>query len=151
MNREVEPITKEEQVRRVWVCKAGTDGCLRTAPCRSCLGRRNRRQGLRKQRAVRKGLGIPSARFAARNSDEENWSGALRVEAKSGQQVVAMAARYLAAERQSEASRAIGDVRPFVFCAMPTQWGGDGLFVCRLSQVREVVQGLLATWDLEAS
>jgi hypothetical protein len=70
---------------------------------------------------------------------EENLRGPFRIEVKAGAQVKAVATKFLAAEKQSEASRPIGDNRPFVFVAMPDGMS-DGFAVVRLSQLDRVVE-----------
>jgi hypothetical protein len=57
----------------------------------------------------------------------------LRVEIKAGAQVQPIATRFELAEHQSEQQRPLGDVRPFVFVAMPDDWGSEGLVIMRLS------------------
>lgn len=141
----VMPITKEVQVGRVWRCKAGNDPCTRTEPCRSCLGRRNRRKGSSKQRMALSAIAAPNPRYGSQRAHEENILGGLRAEVKAGQQVKAMTTRYLAAEAQSELARPLGDVRPFAFLAMPDGIS-DGLFVCRLSKLRDVVEALVLNY-----
>lgn len=133
---EVEPIVKGSTLP--WRCRVGAEGCTRDKPCPSCLGRRNRRSGLVKQRTARKRLGVPDAKFHGQLGNEESWRGVLRAEVKSGAQVKAMATRYLAAEKQAEANRAIGDLRPFCFVAMPSGMS-DGLVCVRLSVWEKVI------------
>jgi hypothetical protein len=50
---------------------------------------------------------------------EENWGGAFRTEIKAGLQVGPIATRFYAAKAQSDAAKALGDIRPFVMVAMP--------------------------------
>lgn len=133
---------KLDKQTRPWACKADVASCTRTTPCPSCRGRRNRRKGSRKQNEARKALGIPNARFASQMGHEERWLGNVRAEVKAGMQVKALATRFLACEAQSEAARPIGDTRPFVAVFMPDGWGSDGLFVCRLSRLTDVMEGL---------
>lgn len=105
-------------------------------------GRINRQKGKRKQAAARRVFeeiyGV-HASWHGKKGNEETWDHitAARLECKAGAQVKPIATRFLAAEKQSEAARAIGDVRPFVFVAMPDGWGSEGLFVCRLSDLKE--------------
>ena len=132
-----------DKATRPWTCRRGEPSCTRTAPCRSCLGKRNRRKGMTKQRAARKVLestfGAVAARFVGQLGNEEAWSGLpVRVEVKSGAQVGPIATRYVAAAEQSDASKAIGDTRPFVMVAMPAGWT-DGLLVVRLSDLDRVL------------
>ncbi len=94
--------------RVVWVCPKEVETCSRTAPCPSCQGRRNRRSGLKKQRVARKQLGVPDSRFHGQLGNEENWRDPnFRDEIKSGQQVKALTSRFLEAEAQSAANRAV--------------------------------------------
>jgi hypothetical protein len=111
----------------------------RGCACRSCIGRRNRRKGLRKQRIARKVLGVPDARFHGQLANEENWRANWRVEVKSGAQVGPIATRFLAAERQADANKAIGDPRPFMMVAMPDDWGSEGIVLIRLSDLRGIL------------
>lgn len=132
---------------RPWVCRKGFVSCERTKPCNACRGARNRRSGMRKQREARKSLealtGAQAARFAGQLGNEEAWTGlGIRVEVKSGAQVDPVWTKYAAAEAQAAASKAIGDVRPFVFIAMGTRTS-DGLMVCRLSELARVVEALV--------
>jgi len=144
-----EPYSKETQLARVWTCKDGNEGCTRSQPCRPCLGRRNRRKGMAKQRVARKALGVPDTRFHGQLANEENWRGIFRGEVKAGQQVKAMTTRFLAAEKQSDQNKAIGDTRPFAFVAMP-DGSTDGLVCVRLSVWRQtVVPALLEHWGTD--
>lgn len=102
---------------------------------------------MRKQREARKALealtGAEAARFAGQLGNEEAWSGLpLRVEVKSGAIAGPVWTKYAAAEAQAAQSKAIGDVRPFVFIAMGTRTS-DGLMVCRLSELARVVEALV--------
>lgn len=137
---EVTPILKPSEAKP-WVCRKDDPECSRKVPCRSCLGRRSRRSGLKKQREARKALGIPSAQFAGLNGNEEAWRGAVRAEVKSGAQVGPVWTRYFAAEQQSEANKSVGDPRKFVFISMPPGIT-DGLVTFRLSHAPEIVAAL---------
>lgn len=128
-----DPFPKEKQLGRPWTCPLEVEGCVRSAPCPSCLGRRNRRSGLKKQREARKRLGVPDAKFHGQNGNEENWRGVFRVEVKSGQQVKALATRFLEAEKQSDGNKAVGDPRAFLFVAMPAGMSNEGIVALRLS------------------
>jgi NADH dehydrogenase/NADH:ubiquinone oxidoreductase subunit G len=132
---------------RPWECKKADETCTRSKPCASCRGARNRRSGMRKQREARKALervtGAEAARFAGQLGNEEAWSGLpLRVEVKSGAQVGPIWTRYAAAENQANASKAIGDARPFVMVAMG-QKTSDGLALVRLSELARFVEAVL--------
>jgi hypothetical protein len=105
-------------------------------------GRLNKQKGHRKQSLARKALedlfGAEAA-FHGRKAEESHWTHLpIRVEVKAGAQVKPVETRFLAAEKQSDAARATGDPRPFVFIAMPDGMT-DGLFVCRLSTLKELL------------
>ena len=121
----------------------GRVGHVRGCLCRQCQGARNRRKGLAAQRVARRQLGVPDAKVRAALSDEEAWRGPFRCEVKSGKIVQSLTARFLAAEAQAEASRAVGDPRPFLFVAMPPDMGHDGIVAVRLSTWRDHVVPLL--------
>lgn len=130
-----------------WVCKWDEPNCTRSKPGPRCRGARNRRSGMRKQREARKALealtGAEAARFVGQLGNEEAWSGLpIRVEVKSGAVAGPVWTKYAAAEAQAAQSKAIGDIRPFVFVAMG-QRTTDGLFVCRLSELGRVVEALV--------
>lgn len=137
---------KLDKSTRPWTCRKQDDTCTRAKPCRSCLGARNRRSGMRKQRDARKALesvtGTTAAQFVGMLGNEESWRLPVRVEVKSGAQAGPIWTRYTAAEQQSDASRSQGDTRPFVFVAMPTGTT-DGLMVCRLSALEQITTALL--------
>jgi hypothetical protein len=143
---DVTPITKEMQTGRVWTCRANNESCTRRAPCRSCLGRRNRRSGMAKQRQAKKMAGIPDNRFRGADANEEMFLGTVRVEIKSGKQVAGVWSKYFAAETQSAASKAIGDGRPFLALFMPPN-STEGLFIGRLSKLRQITEALAEQLD----
>jgi hypothetical protein len=97
-------------------------------------GKRNRAKGDSKARRARKMLGIAGAN----TRHEELWGGALRVEMKAGAQIEPIATRFRAAYAQSQASRSVGDIRPFVLIAMP-DGESDGLAVMRLSVLSDLL------------
>jgi hypothetical protein len=138
---DVTPITKEMQTRRVWTCRAGDENCTRSAPCRSCLGRRNRRSGMVKQRQAKKMAGIPDNRFHGADGNEEMWVGRVRAEVKSGAQAGPVWTRYFAAESQANGTKRVGDSRPFMALFMPKGLN-DGVVAIRLTQLRQVVEAL---------
>lgn len=133
-----------------WKCRKDDPACTRTKPCRPCLGARNRRSGMRKQREARKALervtGVQANRFMSALGNEENWRLPIRVEVKSGAQTNPVWTKFAAAEAQSAASKSTGDARPFVYVAMGTRTT-DGLFVCRLSQLGRVTEALVNELD----
>jgi len=117
--------------------RPGRDGKRRIRGCGdpAARGKRNRAKGDSKARRARKRLGIAGAN----TRHEELWGGAVRVEIKAGAQVEPIATRFRAAEQQSEAARSLGDIRPFVFVAMPDEWGSEGLVIMRLSQFADLL------------
>lgn len=134
-------------------CGCGRQGVLRAKPwrddtrcvrrgcdCPRCRGRRSKEKGSRRQTAARKALRVPNTSSMA-PGHEEHFAGAVRVEVKAGKQVGPVLTRFLRAEVQSEASRPIGDHRPFVAVFMP-EGTRDGLVVFRTSALPEVVAAL---------
>ena len=117
------------------------------APCRSCLGRRNRAKGQRKQRAARKALGIEKG-FSLGADHEENWRGFVRVEVKAGAQVRPAATAFYKMRAQSEASRPYGDHRPFVGIAMP-EGESDGILMLKLSDLTDVALAVIAGMEAD--
>lgn len=112
--------------------------------CRSCVGKRSRRKGQRKQREVRKALNLKSERWKGREGNEESWTAALRVEVKGGKQVESVNRWYVKARQQSDAAKAIGDTRPFAFVAAPD--GTSPLIVVRTDDLPAVVSALMEEW-----
>jgi len=60
------------------------------------------------------------------------------VEVKAGAQIGPIATRFAAARAQSEASKALGDIRPFLMVAMP-DGTSDGIVLMRLEEFAELV------------
>src|SRR5690349_21239451 len=119
--------------------------CVRTCKsCAQCKGKRSRSKGDAKAAKVRRALNATGA--ATRH--EEGWGGALRIESKAGAQVGPIATRYLAAKAQSEASRPVGDNRPFVMAASPDR--GPVLLVLELDELEQVVAAVAENWGLIA-
>ena len=110
------------QVRRV-------RGCADPA----ARGRRNRTKGDAKARRARKKLGLGG--HLTRH--EENWGGVFRTEIKAGAQIGPIATRFQAAKTQSDAAKALGDVRPFIMVAMP-DGSTDGIVLMSLSEFSEL-------------
>jgi len=73
--------------------------------------------------------------------NEEAWMLPVRVEVKSGAQVRTVWTKFLLAEEQSNAHRAVGDLRPFVQVVMADHTN-DGLAVMRLSQLQQILEAL---------
>lgn len=147
---DVNPLSKEAQLAR---SPGGNRRCATTGvykgscKCPRCLGARNRRKGKRSQREVRKALSLRDEKWAGRQANEETWNAsALRFEVKSGKQVQPVATRYVAARNQSDAARAIGDVRPFVFVAVPD--GSQPLVVVRADELPAVVHAFMDEWTV---
>jgi hypothetical protein len=132
---------------RQWTCRNSDPACTRVKPCRSCLGRRNRRKGARKQSGGLKTLEQVSgaiARWRGRRSNEETADHLpVRFEAKAGKGGGANTiwTHFRKARDQSEAARAIGDVRPFVAYYAPDGLP-HGLFVIEEPQLSAVVSAL---------
>jgi len=118
--------------------RVGRDGKRRVKGCGDPVarGKRNRTKGDSKARRARKKLGL----FATGNAGsrhEEHWSGAYRVESKAGAQVSPIATRFFSAKAQSDASKAIGDIRPFVMIAMP-DGTSEGICLMTLTEFAEL-------------
>ena len=105
-------------------------------------GRLNKQKGHRKQSIARKALEElfgAEALFHGRKANEEAWTHLpIRVEVKAGAQVKPIETRFLAAEKQATVAKATGDPRPFCYIAMP-DGTTDGLFLCRLSVLKELL------------
>ena len=80
------------------------------------------------------------------NKDEELRKSNAFNRNKSGKQVDPIATRFYNAESQSqEFVDTLGTKKPFSMIAMP-HGTGDGIFMCRLSSLEKVVEGLLENW-----
>jgi hypothetical protein len=97
-------------------------------------GRRNRTKGDAKARRARKKLGLGG--HLTRH--EEAWSGSVRTEVKAGLQVGPIATRFHAAKAQSDAAKALGDIRPFVMVAMP-EGTSKGIILMDLDEFSELL------------
>ena len=102
-------------------------------------GRRNRTKGDAKARRARKKLGLGG--HLTRH--EENWAGAFRTEIKAGAQVGPIATRFNSAKAQSDAAKALGDIRPFVMVAMP-DGTSEGICLMTLTEFAELAALLSA-------
>lgn len=133
---EVEPRFKDD---------GSTPSHPRGCTCRPCIGRRNRRSGKKKQAAARRVLEAQTGaqtHWRGHLANEETWDFLnVRAEVKSGKLVGPAWTRFIEAEAQSLAAKAIGDPRPFVNLLMPAGTS-DGLFQCRLSELARVVEAL---------
>jgi hypothetical protein len=100
----------------------------------SARGRRNRTKGDSKARRARKKLGLGG--HLTRH--EENWGGYFRTEVKAGAQIGPIATRFQLAKGQSDAAKALGDIRPFIMVAMP-DGTTDGIVLMSLSEFSELI------------
>ncbi len=125
--------------------RVGRDGKRRVKGCNDPVarGKRNRSKGDAKARRARKKLGL-FATGKAGSRHEEHWTGAFRVESKAGAQVGPIATRFFDAKAQSDASKAHGDIRPFVMIAMP-DGTSEGICLMTLSEFSELTALLSAS------
>lgn len=143
-------LSKEAQLSRSpggnrWCEETGMRVLKRACQGPKCRGARSRRKGLRKQREVRKALGLKDERWRSRIANEETWTASnLRFEVKAGKQVEPIATRYVAARNQSDAAKFIGDARPFVFVACPD--GSQPLILIRADDLPAVVAAFVEEW-----
>ena len=106
----------------------------------------NRVEGRASQDRAKKLLGVPDNDLT-KSSDEEYWNSPIRFEVKSGKEVADIVKKFELAESQSydfAISKGIDD-KPFSMIAMP-HGSGDGLFLCRLSTLNEIVDKLQHMW-----
>ena len=107
----------------------------------------NRNNGRSKQELARKLLKVPDNVSGRIPADEEDWNSQVLFEVKSGKQVDPIATRFYNAESQSQEFQDVWkEKKPFSMIAMPNGTG-DGLLICRLSELQNVVAGLLANWE----
>ena len=107
----------------------------------------NRNNGRSKQELARKLLKVPDNVGGKIPADEEDWNSKVLFEVKSGKQVDPIATRFYNAESQSQEFQDVRkEKKPFSMIAMPNGTG-DGLLICRLSELQNVVAGLLANWE----
>lgn len=119
--------------------KPGRDGNRRIKGCGDPVarGKRNRTKGDNKARRARKKLGL-AATGKAGTRHEEHWGGMFRVEVKAGAQVGPIWTRFSSARAQSEASKAYGDIRPFIMIAMP-DGTSEGIVLLGLQDLADLV------------
>lgn len=126
----------------------GQQCVARLCKCKRCVGGASGKLGRRKQSKAATALGIP--RSSIHPGHEEHFGGSVRVEVKSGKGDTGPTfTAYLRCETQSEASRAIGDHRPFAAVLMPADTS-DGLVVVRLSNLHEFVAAMVENWERSA-
>lgn len=125
--------------------RTSRDGKRRVRGCNdpAARGKRNRTKGDAKARLARRKLGL-SATGNAGSRHEEHWSGFFRVEVKAGAQVGPIATRFDSAKAQSDASKALGDIRPFAMIAMP-EGNSDGIVLMTLNEFSELVMLVTTT------
>ena len=121
------------------VGRTSRDGKRRERGCNdpAARGKRNRTKGDAKARHARRKLGL-SATGNAGSRHEEHWGGLFRVEVKAGAQVGPIETRFRAAKQQSDASKALGDIRPFAMIAMP-EGNSDGIVLMTLNEFAELI------------
>tara|TARA_B100000287_G_scaffold430231_1_gene485077 strand:+ start:742 stop:1149 length:408 start_codon:yes stop_codon:yes gene_type:complete len=124
-----------------------------TADERRKMNTFNRHSGRSKQMRAKDLLGVPERLFGGKSADEEHWNSEVRFEVKSGNQVEPIAGRFYKAEKQSSeyaGRQKDGSMdKPFAMVAMP-HGTGDGILLCRLSQIKEVVEGLQENWRIKS-
>lgn len=119
-------------------------GHVRGCPCRSCLNGRNSKGGKARHRKFASKAGLITTPFAT--SQEEAWRDPLRWEVKSGAQVEAIITRFEAARAQSEASRPIGDSRPFAMGAVPREGARPSVVILAVEDWRNHIVPLLTEY-----
>ena len=133
-----------EKNRRPCKCGCGIEGVpastgkghASACKCRACIAGRNSRRGKRLHRAVANKIGASTG--YGTSSHEESWVHEWRCEVKTGKQISPILTRYLDARSQSNSSRAIGDVRPFVFIADPGVKGQPTLAIIDLDDLMKM-------------
>tara|TARA_Y100000401_G_C8288787_1_gene207505 strand:+ start:153 stop:671 length:519 start_codon:yes stop_codon:yes gene_type:complete len=112
--------------------------------CRTCINRRNRSKGRRKQNLVKKKLKIQDNRFHGADAHEENWLSGLRFEVKAGKQVEPLNKLFNKAKLQSDTNhKAIGSLsKPFVYVAMP-DGTENGIMAFQLDDAENVCYEIL--------
>jgi hypothetical protein len=118
--------------------------------CRTCINRRNRSKGRRKQNIARKKLGIKDNRFHGADAHEENWNTGLRVEVKAGKQVQPVFTLYNKCKLQSDVSHnAIGGTnKPFIQVSMPDN-STKGIVMFELDNIENVCVEVLKNFGYE--
>ena len=118
--------------------------------CRTCINRRNRAKGRRKQNLARKKLGIPDNRFHGADAHEENWATGLRVEVKAGKQVEPLSKIFYKSKTQSDVShQAFGGMsKPFIQVSMP-DGSTKGIVSFELDEIENVCVEVLKNFGYE--
>ena len=118
--------------------------------CRTCINRRNRAKGRRKQNMARKLLKIPNNRFHGADAHEENWSTGLRVEVKAGKQVEGLSKVFYKSKKQSDLSHQSfgGSSKPFVQMSMPDN-SSKGIISFETDNIENVCVEILKNFGYE--
>ena len=103
--------------------------------------------GRKAQDRAKKLLGVPDSKLG-KDSDEEFWNtGKLRLEVKSGKQVSSTMTLFTKAETQSWEHELTKDNPKELFGLMAMPDGTrDGLFICRLTDIKQVMVELEKIW-----
>ena len=113
-----------------------------------------RQSGFVKQERARKLLKVPDREFGASNLDEELWNSEVQFEVKSGKQVDSISAYFFRIENEvynkKKKTKGATNEKPFAMICMP-KGTGDGLLVTRLTNLENLVDGLLQNWEKESS
>tara|TARA_Y100001963_G_scaffold116996_1_gene162693 strand:+ start:963 stop:1379 length:417 start_codon:yes stop_codon:yes gene_type:complete len=108
----------------------------------------SRVEGRASQDKAKKLLDIPDNPYT-KSSEEENWNSPIRWEVKSGKQVSNTTNMFEKAESQSwehELSKKLDDQKKLFGMIMMPHGTSDGLFLCRLSQIKDIVIELSNIW-----
>ena len=112
-----------------------------------------RQSGFVKQERARKLLKVPDREFGASNLDEELWNSEVQFEVKSGKQVDSISAYFFRIENEVynkiKKTKGATNEKPFAMICMP-KGTGDGLLVTRLTNLENLVDGLLQNWEKES-
>ena len=113
-----------------------------------------RQSGFVKQERARKLLKVPDREFGASNLDEELWNSEVQFEVKSGKQVDSISAYFFRIENEVynkiKKTKGATNEKPFAMICMP-KGTGDGLLVTRLTNLENLVDGLLQNWEKESN
>ena len=107
----------------------------------------SRVEGRASQDRAKELLGIPDNPMT-KSSEEEYWnSGEVRYEVKSGKQVNETISKFEKAESQSWEYELTQEEQRELFAMIMMPHGTkDGVFICRMSQLRDIVNELSILW-----
>lgn len=107
----------------------------------------SRLEGRASQDRAKELLGIPDNPMT-KSSEEEYWnSGEVRYEVKSGKQVNETISKFERAESQSWEYELTQEKQRELFAMIMMPHGTkDGVFICRMSQLRDIVNELSILW-----